>query len=1067
MDNINGALGFKSTLDNQEFIGAINEAERRVKGFSQATVKEGTKIDDAFRITAENIKIQKDVIAQAEAQIKRLNARIDKTAPGLSQNELRRQAAQLTAELNGEKQALIYLEQQVKETEASHVSFRTQLRNVREELIAMEQAGLRGTAEYDKLQRKAGELNDAYLDVQQQMTVLANDEKGFQGIVSMTTGLTGAFSAAQGAVALFTGENENLNRVMLRVQSLMAITIGMQQVAQTLNKDSYFSVVILSKAKNMLAIAEMKLATAFGISSAAARAFLAAITLGFSAAITAVIILVDKFVSKQKEAAKQQQEFNTKVADSAFKSLTEFERLSKGWTALGDNMKSKKKFVDDNAKAFEELGIQTKNVADIEDILIKNRENFVQSIIAKAKAAAAMEMASEKYKQAVAKMMEADKLADTKTKYQTSGYMGQGSVETYEVENRKKTRLKEQAAELQREGDALINQSLADSEKATKLVEGLTTENINAIIEGSIEQIEEAIRMKQEALKKLTNPADYAKAMAEIKKLEEKIRYIRGEITYNRPAEILKDAASRESTGITLSDELKADLNTLKEAYAEFSNVQIEVTEKFNELNRRALKERINELKELSASHEMSAENRMIYLLALMKAEQALADQTSAGVKTVIGLMRNAVATLGDDLAQVAGNIVNSAEGIYDAVNAVKTDSGSTTSQVTGLISGIMSLTASLRDWRYESIGLEDPLEQQKSEYEAIAAWVDTINSKLERQRAIVEELAGAERVQATFALMDEYERRQSETMKRLTDLDMQYINDQWKEYVDSNIKAEGANKVANFLLFGGQAKTETVYEFKTIDTTSFKDIEQYRDLLLEIEQSGGYYKGKEVVEADLNALKALIDGYDQFMSENKGLKEAIDQYMTGTTSESISNSIAEGFAQGKRSAADFAGNFEDLMRNAALQALRIKAIDEPVQQFYEDMVSAMGDQSLTETEKEALRSAYNDIIAGASDMAKQMEEITGGTISDTDKSLTGGIKGVTEETASMLGGQINAIRINQAEALESMRSQLIHLSNIDRNTSHLQKIDTIISLLGGTVEQVYDESRSTGLVRR
>ena len=42
--------------------------------------------------------------------------------------------------------------------------------------------------------------------------MLANDEKGFQGVVSMVTGFTGAMSAAQGAVGLFAVENENLQK---------------------------------------------------------------------------------------------------------------------------------------------------------------------------------------------------------------------------------------------------------------------------------------------------------------------------------------------------------------------------------------------------------------------------------------------------------------------------------------------------------------------------------------------------------------------------------------------------------------------------------------------------------------------------------------------------------------------------------------------------------------------------------------------------------------------------------------------------------------------------------------
>ena len=71
-----GAMDFEAVMNNDKFIKAIDEAEKRVKGFSSSTVAEGEKIDDAFKITAENIKIQKDVIAGLEGQLSNLNNEI-------------------------------------------------------------------------------------------------------------------------------------------------------------------------------------------------------------------------------------------------------------------------------------------------------------------------------------------------------------------------------------------------------------------------------------------------------------------------------------------------------------------------------------------------------------------------------------------------------------------------------------------------------------------------------------------------------------------------------------------------------------------------------------------------------------------------------------------------------------------------------------------------------------------------------------------------------------------------------------------------------------------------------
>ena len=89
----------------------------------------------------------------------------------------------------------------------------------------------------------------------------------------------------------------------------MAITIGLQQVAKTLNKDSYTQLVLVRKAKELLTVAETKFATALGISNVAAKALMATLTLGLSVAITAAIALISKFISKNREAKKAQEEF--------------------------------------------------------------------------------------------------------------------------------------------------------------------------------------------------------------------------------------------------------------------------------------------------------------------------------------------------------------------------------------------------------------------------------------------------------------------------------------------------------------------------------------------------------------------------------------------------------------------------------------------------------------------------------------------------------------------------------------------------------------------------------------
>lgn len=237
-----GALEFDVVMDNGKLTDAINEAQKKIEGFADGATKAGESMEDMFDITAENIKIQKKVIADLEKQIKSLDKEIAKLAPGKAQSQLEHEALAARKELEAEKDSLKMMEDQMKNTEKATVSFRTRIRQMRDALVEMEAAGKRGTKEYEDLRAEMANFVDAVGDATQQANILAHDQAALQGVISGLSGLAGGFTAAQGAISLFVGENENLQRIMLKVQSLMSITIGLQQVEQTLNKDSAFMV---------------------------------------------------------------------------------------------------------------------------------------------------------------------------------------------------------------------------------------------------------------------------------------------------------------------------------------------------------------------------------------------------------------------------------------------------------------------------------------------------------------------------------------------------------------------------------------------------------------------------------------------------------------------------------------------------------------------------------------------------------------------------------------------------------------------------------------------------------
>lgn len=118
-----------------------------------------------------------------------------------------------------------------------------QLRAMREQLQKMEDAGEFGTKAFVDLSIAAGQLEDQIGDTQQRIRILASDTKEIDAIMGLGDGLAGAFYIATSGAELFGGELEGLQEAFYKVQAVMSILSGTQQMYNALQKDSAVAVV--------------------------------------------------------------------------------------------------------------------------------------------------------------------------------------------------------------------------------------------------------------------------------------------------------------------------------------------------------------------------------------------------------------------------------------------------------------------------------------------------------------------------------------------------------------------------------------------------------------------------------------------------------------------------------------------------------------------------------------------------------------------------------------------------------------------------------------------------------
>lgn len=553
-----GGLSFEISGSNDKLLSVLNESKKAIQNFSTAAVSGGKGIDRAFENAAAAIEkgfadidrivdTNKASLAKLQEEYKRLSSEAAKAFSEARDADYRRyieaakniqseitmrekliNEAQASADqLLQEETALKKQKETAEKNVSTQISLRTQLRNVREELALLEANGQRGTEAFKKLQQEAGRLTDAIGDATTQARIFSHDNRGLQGMISGLSGVVGAFSAAQGAVALFAGENEDLQKVMLKVQSLMSITIGLQQVANTINKDSAFMLTTVAKAKELLAAATNKLTIALGGSTIAAKALMATLTLGLSVAITVIIAALSKLQSKQAEAKKAQEEFNKKVSEAAGKPVAAYRALQTEWISLSGSLKEREKWVQDNADNFKELGFSVRDAKEAEELLVSNSSKFVEAMMLRAKAAATSELAIEKYKAVIEAQNKLDatpKAYVSKKGTYTDGYgvKRKGTV-LEKSDTWKKT--EEALTKAEAEYNKLINLQVSFTQQEKQILAQIGNQ-AGKIIAGSVEAAEKELARLQELYKKAGSDKERASLKKQIEAQQKEVNRI-------------------------------------------------------------------------------------------------------------------------------------------------------------------------------------------------------------------------------------------------------------------------------------------------------------------------------------------------------------------------------------------------------------------------------------------------------------------------------------------------------------------------------------------------------------
>ena len=348
----------------------------------------------------------------------------------------------IKGELNSTGQAsskLDQIQQRFNKIINSSAPLKKQLRDLTALMAKMNLDNMVDNDVFVTMTAKAAEMKDALGDASQAIRLMSSDTAKLDATIEGFQVLAGAAGVVTGVMGTLGTENERLQQAMLKVQSVISVMNGVQQIANALNKDSILMLrlkALWQKAvaegtakstseenKNTVATTANSVANvvnnsstkkgtvaqnAWNIAKAFGKALLGDFTglllVGAGALLTYSLATSDstdeekKSIETKNELSRAINTMKGEVTSSVASMMGKYYALQKAWESCRTEHQ-KIEFINKNKDAWKDLGVSLDNVTKTEDFYVKNTNKVTKAIERRAAKMALMAQLQKSYEE--------------------------------------------------------------------------------------------------------------------------------------------------------------------------------------------------------------------------------------------------------------------------------------------------------------------------------------------------------------------------------------------------------------------------------------------------------------------------------------------------------------------------------------------------------------------------------------------------------------------------------------------------------------------------------------------
>lgn len=412
-----------------------------------------------------------------------------------------------------------------------------------------------------------------------------------------------------------------------------------------------------------------------------------------------------------------------------------------------------------------------------------------------------------------------------------------------------------------------------------------------------------------------------------------------------------------------------------------------------------------------------SLEEVNLKLSIIDKARMKIIADRAFAISDSMNIWANAIGDANEELSQTLRTIAEIANDFGNIMTAFQK----------GLIDGIVSLVVTVGKWigTIFSNAKKNRAEDKRLMQEIKKSQDEAFQSQLNYNKEV------RERMMMEARINDLYQSRAESIREELEILNKQKesVGEDMQTVFDRLLRAETIvdERLENKKFLGiKRKKKKKITDYETI--SELLGLEEGVEITDAIFEQLEKLNAKRPLTGDAKEayeqLKKLKEEYGSINEARKQAEIELKNIITGTTADSLANSIRDGLASGKKSFADFADDIEGFLRDAIIAGMSARVIEPQIQELQDALFEMLGDGVLDGNEMKQFQEMYMKIVKDAKD-AMDMINNAGIDLGGSDKSntLKGAIKGITAEQADLLSGQFGGVRIAQLETNQILRN--------------------------------------------